>query len=486
MRQYDSTAPPLRRRRRRRSSSRSMIPSTKMLLVALCSVLVVVSLLVFVFLSWYQRSLFDDRIHQHMLLYERTYNQGRLHQSATSSVSQIKRPRHVLSHTYGVTHCPVTILFMDPRIGDPNHGSHEPAWFALESAAAFAPDACILLMTSFCVVQQERTIQDWQAKEATRDNIYTKALPLFRDMIDAGKVRLSFVDADKYKLGSCSNYRNPSAALMNYHFWHDEFLDMEGDQVILLQDDSVFCRKLDMKHFRNVAYVGGVWPPVANQFVPYPEEGMCQGMANRWSTWLTPQKRWERTKDKALEPKQVLNADFPTLCKHGIGPIGNGGFSLRSRRWTMQAIETCPHVKYSGLETDNQHLACKVMDEINEDLYFSIVLRGIGAPFPSVSDAASFAVEGLFREDAIEKYGVAPHLETDDHVALNVPQVQYKGRTLTIPIGMHKPFWYMPNEFLLSKPMSNACPFLRFVFAPEMSKWEATPKPKPRWEGIGS
>ena len=57
-----------------------------------------------------------------------------------------QRPSHLLLEDYStsphessfVVSCRVTVLFLDPRLGDPHDfGVGHAAWFALESAAAF-------------------------------------------------------------------------------------------------------------------------------------------------------------------------------------------------------------------------------------------------------------------------------------------------------------------------------------------------------------
>ena len=71
-------------------------------------------------------------------------------------------------------------------------------------------------------------------------------------------------------------------------------------------------------------------------------------------------------KHTPLQPKEILPETFPPVCEDGRGPVGNGGLSLRSRKWMIKAIETCPHVTNSGLEIDDQPLACKVFEKVNE------------------------------------------------------------------------------------------------------------------------
>ena len=50
---------------------------------------------------------------------------------------------------------------------------------------------------------------------------------------------------------------------------------------------------------------------------------------------------------------------------------------------------TCPHLKYAGFDYENRNLACKVVDDINEDFYFGTVLLGMDTPLPSAFEASS-------------------------------------------------------------------------------------------------
>jgi hypothetical protein len=292
-------------------------------------------------------------------------------------------------------------------------------------------------------------------------------LPEFRSLIDAGKMRLKMINHKAYQLPCRDFGNNPTPALLNVHFWQDEFLPQDSDYVLILQDDSVVCRPVTPSEF---AYVGGVWPRVATELVPFPPQGMCFAMEGMWKSWTRPQRQWAEGKDEEL--KQTVDLQFPLVCSDGRGPVGNGGFSWRSRKWMIRAIETCPHARYSGTSLDG--VPCKVLDQVNEDVYFSVVLRGLGAPLPSAAEAARFAVETLFLEDVIAMYGGA---EEDD------PKFSYNGRQLTVPIGVHKPYWYLEPNLLHA--MKEACPFLKYIYRPADTRWKDSEQ-KEQWTGIGT
>jgi hypothetical protein len=101
-------------------------------------------------------------------------------------------------------------------------------------------------------------------------------------------------------------------------------------------------------------------------------------------------------KHPALKPKEILPEIFPPVCEGGRGPLGSGGFSLRSRKWMIRAIETCPHMTNSGMEVEGQPLSCKVFEKVNEDFYFGTILRALGAPLPLAYTASLFSTEMLW------------------------------------------------------------------------------------------
>lgn len=377
------------------------------------------------------------------------------------------------SSTYGsnVKTCPLTIVFLDPRLGDRDYGHGQSTWFALESAAYALPQACVVLFTSDCLWTDNASSGGGEGKggygsthedhlsiqQSIRKDIYEKALPLFRTMIEQGRVRLTFLNWESYKLHSCNDYRKLSSVLMNVHFWRDEFLNqVDNDLVLTLQADSALCDgpfvlnddgtststlELLKTKYGHYSYTGAPWPPKANELSPFPPEGMCQGMAIRWRSWLLPQRKWERTQehgkdDSVPRPYILLKYEFPPICVDGKGPVGNGGLSLRSRAWMIRVIESCPHVHMSGLDTSvsaNRQYPCKVLEEVNEDLYFSTILNGLEAPLPPAVEAAAFAVESLWPNDALEMYG---YTDTTMETLSGRPLFSYKGRHIAAPIGI--------------------------------------------------
>jgi len=434
------------------------------------------------------------RTRKHLLKHKDVYDQAyRLSNDDIPSNRSLSNKNYILKKEYGtnVDTCELTVLFMDPRL--PTLGVGQPAWFALESVAAFAPNACILIQTSNCTIEKQFP---GNVEAGVTQNIYSRSLPLFRGIIERGRVRVTYLDTKKYKLKSCDDFGNPSMAFMNRNYWKDEFIDgIDSEIVLIVQDDAVLCRPLDLEHLKSYAYIGAVWPREANILFPNPPEGMCVGMPIRWKSWLFYQRRWEiqqikleqnphsiPKEDRFAAPSRLLSTAFQSPCGHGNAPVGNGGISMRNRTWLVEAIEACPHIDRAGFEVDHTN-GCQVVDLINEDFYFGTVLRGIGAPLPNATVASMFAAEILLPEHVQRLYGTDIQIDTDIG---NAEQIRFEGQTLTIPGAFHKPWWYLPNSLLRSPSMENACPFLGFLFKPEQSRWLEFKEETISWAGIGT
>jgi hypothetical protein len=349
-------------------------------------------------------------------------------------------------------HCSLTVLLLDPRMA--TDGPGQPVWFALESVALHTdPETCFLLQTTSCI--EERQVAR---------HIYAHSLPHFRHAIEERRVRVTLIQHSKYNMNSCDNF-SPNAAFLNKHYWKDEFIDADSDEVLVVQADTVLCRDVDLVRFQPYAWVGAVWPQQATPDFPEPMEGMCRAMPARWKSWLRPQRLWQKEQQqkgtgvgsKRPKPRTMLPLSLPAICQGGIAPIGNGGLSLRQRSWMIRAIEACPHAIYSGHDLSVE--GCNVLDKINEDFYFGTILRGMNAPLPTGYEASLFSSETLWPEDVIGQYGGEP--TSSDHSG--IPRIVVRGRTLTVPTGFHKPWAYQSKDLLLSNQLQDACPFLRYV-----------------------
>ena len=80
--------------------------------------------------------------------------------------------------------CELTVLIMDPRISSYRSGA--PVYFALESVAAYLPNACVLIQTSNCRLHKTSTNTNNEdgSDEPIYKNVYESSLPLFQGMIE--------------------------------------------------------------------------------------------------------------------------------------------------------------------------------------------------------------------------------------------------------------------------------------------------------------
>ncbi len=178
-----------------------------------------------------------------------------------------------------------------------------------------------------------------------------------------------------------------------------------------------------------------------------------------------------------------LNLD--KFCSRGYSPGFNGGISLRNKTWLLRAIDACPHEKLSGIPVSGR--SCVVRQEAIEDEYFSIILHALGAPMPTAYEAALFAVETFFAEQAREYYGpyshkqivsfltkrwgkngmkryVKMHLRKTYNYTFQYDDNDLASSTLrTIPMTLHKPWKFQPKDIINGKQVTHECKFLRFI-----------------------
>jgi hypothetical protein len=403
------------------------------------------------------------------------------------------RPYTLIS-TYAayVKDCSITVVIMDDKLSRPqyDYGKGQPLWFMLESIGVFAPkDACVLLMTSDCAMKSYlgESADDEAVKNEIAKGIYEQSLPLFRKTIESGRVRLSFLNHDKYHVPRCSDFGSSNNALLHHDFWMDEFEDRDSNHVMIIDQHSVLCYPLIAEHMTEFAHVGSVWPKSHNPLQRDFLEGPCQEMPRFWHSWTRPQRRHKGEHGSTMPLREKL----PEVCDGNRAPVGSGGLSLRDRRWMRRAIETCPHVAYSGLDPENadHFLPCKVFDEVNEDVYFATVLQGMDAPLPNAYLASLFAAEALWPEEVSEVY----FTPSDQHahnvlVAKDRPKItSVDGDVdLVIPNGVHKTWWYHPDEMLRSEVMADSCPFLPYIYTSNMNRYDEYTQEKQMWIGVGS
>lgn len=226
--------------------------------------------------------------------------------------------------------CRLTTVLLDPRI--PEAPFDHSIWYALESVATYAPYTCVVLQTSACKLVTSSATQRSPIQTVT-ERIYERSLPEFRRLMERGMVRISILNHTKYNFTSCSNFFNPSNALMNIHYWKDEFINnVDSDIILVIQEDAVLCHHFDVNLWDDLAFVGGIWPPKWSY-----KFGWCQQLTVLWRA-LTLKKRLRLMRERNPESKTV--SILQNLCTNGYGPTGNGGLSLRNRNWMIRGMYT--------------------------------------------------------------------------------------------------------------------------------------------------
>ena len=375
--------------------------------------------------------------------------------------------------------CSLSTVLMDPRMTVVD--SQHPMWYSLESVATYAPYSCVVLQTASCLLLEagKSFTNKTEEIEAVARVIYAQSLPMFRRMMERGQVRIAVLNPVKYHFGRC-DYFNPSFAMVNLHYWRDEFIEnVDSDNVLVIQDDAVLCRYFDIDRWTDFAWAGSVWKP-----------GLC-GMMGWWENNGPNCIATQKHEDWVLHPRLEI-------CKDGYGPNGNGGLSLRKRSWLIRAIEACPWTTYGGIESNEY----KMIDQgLPEDQYFAVILNAMNAPFPSVLEASLLFAETQFLEDAEKFYGTFANeqlesavinrwgekglsmyermheIETYDKFASKPTLSKFEKYIITgevsqevlrtIPIGLHKPWRYQTMNILLGKQVEYECKFFKFILNPD-------------------
>ena len=293
---------------------------------------------------------------------------------------------------------------------------------------------------------------------------------MLRALMDRGNVRVTVLNHTKYHLKSCDYFYPPSSALSNYHYWgEDEFVDgVDSDLVFLMQGDAVLCHELNVDKWRDVAWVGAPWPPrlCTSQYCA------CNQLPTIWKN------SFEDGGDQA-EPPPV--PAFPTpeeMCSDiRYGPQGNGGVSLRSRSWLRKAIRYCPvtNRKWTGLSLqDHQAAQCKIWGAL-EDVHFSTILRGIGAPLPNGYEAALFAMEmstplhiadrynltRSFQEEMVRKRWWSPEDPTGMDHFRNMMGSSSTTEYPVVSIAIHKPWNDRLKKRIHEDHLNEQCPYMK-------------------------
>jgi len=353
--------------------------------------------------------------------YDAIYNSFGTHESYNTT------NRHIVVNfnTFGnytspavrTTGCRLTVSIVDPR--PPTSDYNHPIWFALESVAMYVPYACVVFHTSDCHLNNiaeggsPRTTE--QRLNLVAQYMYNKSLPLFRHMMEHGQVRINILNdnrtPNKYSIPSCNDFGKGNSIFLNINFWLHEFIDnVDSDMILTLQSDSVICHDFVIELWNQYAYVGAPWA----QWI-----WNCGAMKERWYDILS-------SKCNSMKEKYTPEESMSKICTpHHGGLQGNGGLSLRNRKWMIEAIRRCPS-QYSGL-SKFQHLG-----DIAEDLFFSTVLNALNSSMmPTAYEASLFAVESIFLEQLLNQSEttnaslmVHPWVDVDYNFTLDKDEIQ--------------------------------------------------------------
>jgi hypothetical protein len=260
--------------------------------------------------------------------------------------------------------------------------------------------------------------------QAVVNNIHDRSLPLFRKRLKSGRVRLTVLDYVKYKLTSCSNFYNPGYAWLSDRYYLDEFTSKDNDLMLFMEADAMLCRPLLVDRWRHVTYLGAPWASNSKvgQEIFYNfhlgsrlriQRGDFNGsheiykdrkvywrqvareayhaQYNR-SKWID---YWDSQDNTVYKPSPQLPFPAKHVYDNKRRLVGNGGLSLRSRKWLLRAIHTCPSPVFSPSIVGRN---CTLEEFMNDDVFFGTVLNVIGPELP-LQDALYFSTQNSLPEE---------------------------------------------------------------------------------------
>jgi len=391
--------------------------------------------------------------------------------------------------------CNLTTVILEPRM--PTADFTDSAWFAVESLATYASYSCVVIQTSSCSVLppkdgKKSPPMSKQIEEVTKE-IYKRALPMFRGMMERGLVRISILDHEKYQLTSCTNFYTPSNAWMSVSYWKDEFIGkVDSEMILIVQTDGVICRDFDINLWKDLAFVGAPWAP--NRWYG---GVVCDELREKFDSWTAVQKKRRKvhaTDNETFAPNEPMDLKLKNLCANGYGAGFNGGIVLRNSTWMLRAIEACPSKAYSGISTVGKK--CVVDDEAEEDEYFALILASLGAPLPTAYEAALFGVETFFAEQAREYYGPYNQSQIESFLTkrwgkdgIAIEEKMHLRKTYgytyfgndnnlasstmrTVPLTFHCPWKYHALDITSGPQVEKECKFLSKIFDQSESNYQ--------------
>ena len=158
------------------------------------------------------------------------------------------------------------------------------------------------------------------------------------------------------------------SSFTNVDFWNNEFFDgIDSEMILLVQDDAILCRYFNVTPWKDFSYVGSPWNPDNKEY------HFCDIVRDQWRNYA----------------KQclLLHLDSELPDSSGIC-FGNGGLSLRNRKWAIQVLQQCPFHNW------------------NDDIYFSAVLNGFRAQLPTSFEASLISAETILRDEVLQKLNI--------------------------------------------------------------------------------
>jgi hypothetical protein len=151
--------------------------------------------------------------------------------------------------------------------------------------------------------------------EEVAKQIYRRALPMFRGMMERGLVRITILDHSKYQLTDCTNFYTPSNAWMSINYWKDEFIEkVDNEMILIVQSDGVICREFDIQLWSDLAFVGAPWAPTR-----WHGGVVCDELRDKFKEWT----KVDNIEEAPNQSSPHLN--LKKFCKNGHAPGFNGG-----------------------------------------------------------------------------------------------------------------------------------------------------------------
>mmetsp|Transcript_8231 Transcript_8231/g.15505 ORF Transcript_8231/g.15505 Transcript_8231/m.15505 type:complete len:497 (-) Transcript_8231:8-1498(-) len=374
--------------------------------------------------------------------------------------------------------CPVTVVFVDANF--PNRKSGDPSFFELESIATFLPNACIIIQTSRCSFHNALPVAE-EMNLSLEHSIYLRMVTMVEEetheMMERGQVRVTFLNHEKYNLDACDDFSSfSSRALLNVNYWRDEFHEKDSNSVIIVRKGAVLCHRLDVEKYIEYAFVAA--PLTSRNEKIFGGSDYCNALKTLWKTSVVNSSI--PSSSSLLDEKNAM-ANILQSCLEGVGPMPiNESFSMFHREKVLEAIQTCPHEQYSGLEMNQlsqQNRSCVWHQGIDSSLYFSTILAVMGARLPTGVVASLFSTNEIWPEQALEMYG-GPFFNYKRQLLASKYNCIYKGANVktrtgrevkrTVPISLHVPLdTTNGDEFqkreLLSHDVVEQCPFIKYV-----------------------